>query len=225
MGGRGSWSGGRGHWGGGGIGMGGGNPDSELFKYGSLGGNEKLESAIENVETDLFYKYPALRESSSLRTVDENSNAYAYVYMGGDTVYINKKYFANPDIEAKYANDVKQGYHPKGTTAADIVAHEYGHVAHNMLLKKYTNGSTFLGRRVNSQNDAVTILTQTATRNANKLTKRKLGINDWAKSISGYANSNKHEMVAEAFADFYANGNKAKTISKEIMKLLRGELQ
>ena len=224
MGGRGSWSGGRGHWGGG------GKPkvfsDSEVFRYGSLDGNDRLENAIESIETDLMYRYPSLVDAESLRTVEEGANGtYAYVYVGGNEVYINKGYFANPDIETKYARDVASGFHPAGTTAADIVTHEYGHVAHNMLLRKYPNGSTFLGKTVSTQNDAVSILTQTATQNANKLTKQKLGINDWAKSISGYANSNKYEMVAEAFADFYANGNRAKTISKEIMKLLGGELR
>lgn len=58
---------------------------------------------------------------------------------------MNKKMFSDKTIEKTYANDVKNGFHPKGTTAADVVAHEYGHVAHNLISQKYKTGSTFLG--------------------------------------------------------------------------------
>lgn len=37
-------------------------------------------------------------------------------------------------------------------------------------------------------------------------------------SISEYAGKNRHELVAEAFADFYGNGSKAKTFSKIVIK-------
>lgn len=37
-------------------------------------------------------------------------------------------------------------------------------------------------------------------------------------SISEYAGKNRHELVAEAFADFYSNGSKAKTFSKIVVK-------
>ena len=47
---------------------------------------------------------------------------------------------------------------------------------------------------------------------------------DWAKSISRYANENAHELVAEAFTDYFTHGNRANAFSREIGKIFRKEL-
>ena len=44
-----------------------------------------------------------------------------------------------------------------------------------------------------------------------------------ANKLSGYATKNESELMAEAFADAFSNGDKAQAISKEIMKILKRE--
>jgi hypothetical protein len=39
-------------------------------------------------------------------------------------------------------------------------------------------------------------------------------------AISGYAATNPHELMAEAVADYIANGNNASPFSKELVKIL-----
>lgn len=197
----------------------------EDLKIGSLGENETMERAIDSIQVDLMNKFPELKDGDLKLFVADNDNIYGFVKVDGTTVYMNKKMFSDKTIEKTYANDVKNGFHPKGTTAADVVAHEYGHVAHNLISQKYKTGSTFLGSKVTVKNDALTLLTTKAVNNVNKSTGIKLGIHDYAKNISGYANKNRHEMIAEAFSDVYANGKKATNISQEIVNLMRKELK
>lgn len=227
MGGRGSWSSGGG---GGGSWDGGGNPSgnytAEPFNKGSLG-NSALEQSIDAVEVDLMNQFSAFRDGAGVQMYTTNSNGLnrAYAFASNDGVYINKNKFQNSEqIERSYASDVKSGFHPKGTTAGDIVVHEYGHVAETMLNRKYPVGSTFMGVTVTSRNSASNIMAQKAVKSANTATGKKQGINAWANSVSRYANKNRSEFIAEAFSDWYANGKKANKVSQEIVKVFKKEL-
>lgn len=42
------------------------------------------------------------------------------------------------------------------------------------------------------------------------------------KQISDYATSDYEGTIGEAFADYYANGNISKSLSKEIIKAMKG---
>lgn len=42
------------------------------------------------------------------------------------------------------------------------------------------------------------------------------------KNISNYAITNSQETIGEAFADYYANKEKASKLSKEIIKIMKG---
>ena len=42
------------------------------------------------------------------------------------------------------------------------------------------------------------------------------------KQISNYATSDYGETIGEAFADYYANGKNSKSLSKEIIKVMKG---
>lgn len=42
------------------------------------------------------------------------------------------------------------------------------------------------------------------------------------KQIANYATSDYGEAIGEAFADYYANGNISKSLSKEIIKVMKG---
>ena len=225
MGGRGSWSGGR--YVGGGVAAG-NIANVETFRRGSFG-NTKLEEAVESSEAHLLSQYSAFADAGSVQVFDSDSpslaNTYGFVYVGGKQVFLNKRYFDNESgVESQYASDVKSGFHVKGTTASSVVVHEYGHVGHNLIMQKYPVGSTFMGQTVRNSNDVVNIMTEYAKMEANKSTGKKWGINDWAKSISRYANENAHELVAEAFTDYFTHGNRANAFSREIGKIFRKEL-
>lgn len=195
--------------------------NAEPFKYARLGVNRELGYEIDKLGQNMMNEFPALKDTEVL-LYSRNNNSYA---LGGDgTVYLNRKYFANGDLERKYANDVKVGFHPKGTTAVDIIAHEYGHVAHGVIEGKYKNGDKLFGQTVRG-NNVTNIIVETAANNLNKRTGQNRLAGSWASTISRYANTNPSEMIAEAFSDWNANKGKAKQISKEIIKLVKGELQ
>lgn len=195
--------------------------NTEPFKYARLGDNRQFGYEIDKLGKDMIDEFPALNDTEVL-LYTSNSNVYA---LGGDgTVYLNRKHFAKGNLESTYANDVNAGFHPKGTTAVDIVAHEYGHVAHGIIEGKYNNGDKLLGQTVRGGN-VPDIIVETAARNLNRQTGSNMLAGEWAKTISRYANSNPREMIAEAFADYNANKNRAKPISREIIRLMKGELQ
>lgn len=57
--------------------------------------------------------------------------------------------------------------------------------------------------------------------NAYKSSKGNGGTKAWAGKISGYAQENNAECIAEAVCDWYCNGNKAASQSKAIMTELK----
>ena len=195
--------------------------NTEDFKYARLDVNRQFGYEIDKLGQDMMNEFPALRDTQ-IQLYTSNSNVYA---LGGNgTVYLNRKYFANENLERSYANDVKAGFHPKGTSAIDIVAHEYGHVAHDTIIGKYKNGDTLFGQTVKG-NNVPNIIVETAANNLNKQTGSNKNAGQYASMISRYANYNPSEMIAEAFADYNANKNKARPISREIIRLMKGELQ
>ena len=225
MGGRGSWSGGA--YVGGGVAAG-NIANVETFRRGSFG-NTKLEEAVENSEAHLLSQYSAFADAGSVQVFDSDSpdlaNTYGFVYIDGKQVYLNKRYFDNESgVESQYANDVKQGFHVAGTTASSVVVHEYGHVGHNLIMEKYPVGSTFMGRTVRNKDDVINIITDRAKIEANKSTGRTWDKKQWAESISQYANTNAHELIAEAFTDYYTHGNRANAFSRAVGEIFKREL-
>jgi len=205
-----------------------GNLNEKRLQYGGKL-DDKMVSNINSVQTNLMYQFPELRNMGDIMVFNTNSrslsNAYAFVYGGGDAVHVNEKYFSDREnLYKTYANDVKAGFHPKGTDAGDIVAHEFGHVAHNMIVQKYRGSSTFMNAKVKSGEDIINTIVRRANTNANKTTGKTEKLTTRVKQISHYAERNNHETIAEAFADVYANGSRANALSTEIVKIIRKEL-
>lgn len=133
---------------------------------------------------------------------------------------INRKFFNNETtIQRQYEKDVNIGFHPKGTTYKDMGNHELGHaITAEIIRAKYKDNKAIIF----DWNNEIT------TKEIVKKSFNNLGINDkitqdiLSNNISSYAKSNYSETIGEAFADYYANKEKAKTISKEIIKVMKG---
>ena len=105
----------------------------------------------------------------------------------------------------------QQGFHPSrgnksGTEAVAI--HEAGHALTDTIAQK--TGAAGLHE-----------VSENVVKSAYKNSGAKGGVNKFAGTISGYAQKNYAECVAEAVADYYCNGNKAASASKAIVSELK----
>ena len=133
---------------------------------------------------------------------------------------INRNKFNDEKIAIKeYNKDLKAGFHPKGTTYKDMGIHELGHcVTYEIIRNKYSTPKQ-ISNDWNNDITAKEIIEKSFTNLgiSDKLTKRTLRSN-----ISTYARRKYSETIGEAFADYYANGNKATILSKEIINVMKG---
>lgn len=133
---------------------------------------------------------------------------------------INRNKFNDEKIATKeYNKDLKAGFHPKGTTYKDMGIHELGHsVTYKIIKNKYSTPKQ-IANDWNNDITAKEIVEKSFTNLgiSDKLVKRTLRNN-----ISTYARRKYSETIGEAFADYYANGNKANILSKEIIKVMKG---
>lgn len=139
-------------------------------------------------------------------------NALAYYDGGG--IAINKSYLNSKKMNDAYLQCVKSGFHPSNgskTGMEAVVSHELGHALTDMV------GAKMGGLDIDAS--ATRIVNE-----AMKGTKHKT-TNTFSNAISGYANHNHAETVAEAIADCYCNGRKAKSESKRIKKVLDSYLK
>lgn len=164
--------------------------------------------------------------TSQLKEITDYGNNASFAATHGNDMLTNIAYFGNTKtLDAMYQRTVESGFHPKGTTWKDIVTHEMGHVVVRGLINKaYSTdaarakawgGSKFSGDIVRSATKQVqdnykaygfkTKPTQDALR----------------KGISGYATKNYHETIAEAWADYHANGNNSQPLSRAVYDVIR----
>lgn len=115
------------------------------------------------------------------------------------------------------------GFHPKNTGLLETGAHEMGHLLERALIAKNDPGPEGVidwnectyAKRVVSE----------ACKAAKKTDGGKGILNaSLKKQISGYSLTNDSECLAEAVADYIANGGQSSILSKEIWKILKREL-
>lgn len=132
-------------------------------------------------------------------------------FYGQGQVAINSNYTNVDKMNRTYDNGVKEGFHPSRGNKSGVEAvtyHEMGHALSDSIAKKM--GVKDL--------DAAS---KKIVNDAYKANGGKGGTKAWAGKISGYAQKNYAECVAEAVCDWYCNGNKAKSASKAIMTELK----
>lgn len=143
--------------------------------------------------------------------------ANVMAYYDGDNIAVNESYFDGAKMEMAYDRCVKQGFHPsKGSKTAmqAVASHELGHALTDSVADK-------MGIKGVDKTDkaATRIVTE-----ARKQTKSR-GVVQMASKISKYATHSNSEAVAEAFADVYCNGKKAKNESKAIVNVVNSYLK
>ncbi len=144
--------------------------------------------------------------------------------------------YSRKKLQEALDDDYDTNYHPSAEIISPYI-HELGHIAEAALIKKKNNGD-FKGIEWKHSTRAREIVVLAAlnlereTRNDPTWTPGDGSVSDtnffaygYQNRISGYATNNFGETLAEAFADYYCNGEEATLISKEIIRLLKDELE
>ena len=137
-------------------------------------------------------------------------------YYDGSNIAFNQSYFNKAKMESVYADTVKSGFHPSqgNKTALQAVAsHEIGHALTDKVIAK-------MGSKLGKQDGAEAILKEAQKQAGNR---GKLA--NMASKISGYAKESARECIAEAFADVYCNGGRAKKESQSIVDVMNKYLK
>ena len=213
MGGRGASSGGEG-W----LGGGGGGNIAVLETDSLISARERQRLEVdETLQTfkDMYDKYGYAVDDLQLATLGAGG-AGVMAYYDGSNIAFNEKYFDKRLMEGAYANDVKKGFHPSqgNKTALQAVAsHEIGHALTDKVIAN-------MGSKLGKQDGAEAILkeAQKSVGNRGKLV-------NMASKISGYAKESARECIAEAFADVYCNGGRAKKESQSIVDVMNKYLK
>lgn len=202
-----------------------------------------------NTVAEMKQKYPQqLRFLKSIGSFNDPGSIFGVAMASANmnNIYINAPVFSKhqPQLQKMYASSTQGGnnYHPKGTTAKDIITHELGHV---MFFEHIGR----MNRRLTKHDltDMYDVLTWSSSKSGkasgttskyieNEMTQalaKALGstpqhnILGYANpkfkhptAISGYAATNPHELMAESVADYVANGDKASPLSQELVKIL-----
>ena len=200
-----------------------------------------------NTVAEMKQKYPTqLRFLKNVNAYNDPGSIFgkSFAQAYPDNIEINSAIFTkhNPQIQKMYASNTQgsNNYHPKGTTAKDILVHELGHIIFfehigrmNRRLTKHdisdmyevTMWASSKGKANGTTSKYIeNEMTQALTKALGSTPQHSiLGYANpkfkHATSISGYAATNYHELVAESVADYVANGDKASSLSQEIVKI------
>lgn len=112
-------------------------------------------------------------------------------------------------------------FRPKNTGVFEAGAHEMTHILEDWLAYKH-NGTY---QELASKKFARQILRNAFTCAQKLVECRKKDILTMCSEISSYAKKNVSECMAEAVADWFANGEQSAILSKEIWKALKKELE
>lgn len=214
MGGRGSSSGG------------GGNLLGRQGQTGKVSNVRDMISERSKRQTETDDVLSVARRMTGLFGADNAINQFQIAKVGGGTmayydaggnIALNEKYMDAAGMDSAYDAAVKSGFHPSRGNKSGIQAvasHEYGHALTDAVATKMGlggfNGIEEASRRI--------------VERARQKTSHRTNMS-FAKKISGYAQYNFAECVAEAVSDWYCNGSKANKESRAIMAVLNHELR
>lgn len=178
---------------------------------------ETCKSVLSGMES-VFTDYPEL--SNNIKTVATKNRGV--MCCGGDTIYFNPKYFTDVSgFQDMCDRNSKNNWWIPNSTPASIGVHETGHAVERLLLDTDTGYSYDFERIMDWNKGKMSggIVSQ-ALKNIKKTAYGKGKKNDeLMTAVSKYGATEKQETFAEAFADVYANGEKANPLSLEIKKL------
>ncbi|MCS6132647.1 hypothetical protein DWV13_13580 [Clostridium botulinum] len=137
-------------------------------------------------------------------------------------ISFNPTYYKDNKIKEVYLRDASSGFHPKETTYEISGVHELGHAVEAYLIKSKRLKSDI--ENIMCWNDCTIAkhIVSEACKKAKKTEEGKgLKNAELKNNISGYALNDASECMAEAFADYFGNKDKASILSKEIMKIVK----
>ena len=206
FGGRGSSSGG------GGGGASGGLDPADIVSTTSLisaSGKAREIGETLNVLRDVYQDYGLDVTDAQIATLKGKGQSAMAYYDSAGNLAINENYFSSKRMDAAY--DKCGDFHPSRgnkTGIEAVTAHEMGHRISEEVGVKMGLGNWQLDK---ASNDIV--------RKAAKASGYK-GTKDFRAKISGYSKQSNAEAVAEAFADVYCNGSKAKKESRAVVNVI-----
>lgn len=195
---------------------------------------ECVKDAVSGIEF-ILKEFPQVLKGGTpflfeLTDKEGKANAYASASLSGMINLNPDKFTDKAAVDAKYANDVKAGFHPEGTTSAQIATHEAGHLIERMLVHREFGSDNDYGTRVDrvtawNKSKLSTRIISEAAKAAKKMPSGK-GLTDeqLVAQVSRYATKNRSEALAECVADYQANGGKAKALSVAVWNVLKKEL-
>lgn len=174
----------------------------------------------------VFKDFPMIKDRKiKYKVVKRNDNSAMAVTptkKGNYILEINENVF-DSNIKQFYKEGIKQHTNVKGTTYKDIAIHETGHMASFEIIKKI-NKNNLQSMKFDYDNFITSNnIVEKSFNNLkvyDKMQKEKLITN-----ISNYALTNSDETIAEAFADYYSNKEKANILSKEIIRVMKGMMK
>ena len=151
-------------------------------------------------------------EYSNTRIANLKAKANALAYYNGEGIAINSNYLNSDKMNDVMKDCAESGFHPSMGNKSGmeaVVSHELGHALTDMV-------SVRMGNRqwVDFDKTSTAIVNE-----ARKQTKHR-GVVQMAGKISGYATHSNAEAIAEAIADCYCNGKKARAESKAIKSVI-----
>lgn len=211
--------------------LGGGNASSlnsekagDIWNYRHNENNEQFVDNINQTVKEMAESYDGLMNTINdiyMAKVKDNPTVMAFWDIDHGELGINTRYGNIEKMASAYDDCVKKGYHPgRGNKTAEqaVIAHELGHSLTSVAMQKM---------RSNSFDDVSKKIMKEAQNILNKGLKKKKypGTRKIATKISEYATSSNAECIAEATADVYCNGSKAKAESKAVVQALKGFLK
>lgn len=202
----------------------------------SLSGNylEGLKEAVYGIEAAIK-EYPNIpQQLVSMQHGEYRPNTYAFAQYDGGVYFPNKWWETAENFDSllnSYADDVRDHYHPSGSTVRDLAAHEVGHLIERTLIDmdvaaRVRNGERIQYRNIetikqwNSRKQATSVIAEACR----EVQKTSYGVgkkfDDLIGSVSEYALKNRSEALAECVCDYSANGRNANPLSVKVHDIL-----
>ena len=201
-----------------------GNVKSTYDMISNRGKNPQETDQVLSVAKDIVDQYGknyALNGTFQVAKMSGNSYSMAY-YDSDGNIAINEKYFDSAKMDTAYDGCVDSGFHPSRGNKTGLqatAAHEYGHALTDMAGK--TMGKDLHSAATQIVNEAA----ESLRGRAGELGEKRMTPSRVSKHISGYAQRNDAETIAEAFSDVYCNGKKASIASQAVVNVLNKYLK
>ena len=192
----------------------------------------RVREGVEEV-LKIMKEFPKAKGVLNLIGGDDSSKTYAYAEFGGAIRFCGS--YIPRELDKYESRDVKSGFSPDGTKWQDIAVHEFGHLLERAMINKlmpkadyWEKVAVWSNRTIASKivDEAVGRVIASSPRlwAVDRADGREFSTNVLISKVSGYAETNRSETIAECVADYWRNRDNAKPLSKEVWKILKREL-